>query len=93
MKKRQGWLIVLAVTVLLVAACGPQMATPTPQGEAAAATGEPRRRPPWLHTPTTAGEPTGAPTSAAELPVDANDWRALGSADAAVTIIEYSDFQ
>jgi hypothetical protein len=27
------------------------------------------------------------------LPVDADDWHVLGSPDAAVTMIEYSDFQ
>jgi protein-disulfide isomerase len=36
-----------------------------------------------------------SPTSAEQqpLPVDADDWHVLGSPDAAVTIIEYSDFQ
>ena len=31
MKRQQGWLIALAVAALLVSACGPQMATPTPK--------------------------------------------------------------
>jgi hypothetical protein len=93
MKKRQGWLLTLAVTVLLLAACGPQMATPTPQGEAAAPSGETPTEAAVAATPTTAEEPTGAPTAAAELPADPNDWHVLGSADAAATIIEYSDFQ
>ena len=84
-------MILLAVMVLLVAACGPEMATPTPQGAATA--GDAPTAAAVGTTPTTAGEPVGAPTSAAELPVDPNDWHALGSADAAVTVIEYSDFQ
>jgi hypothetical protein len=57
------------------------MATPTPQD-----------------TPSEAG--TEAPTAPAsaqetpqEMPVAADDWHALGSPDAAVTILEYSDFQ
>jgi hypothetical protein len=36
---------------------------------------------------------TATPVAPGELPVDPNDWRTLGSADAKVTLIEYSDFQ
>jgi protein-disulfide isomerase len=33
------------------------------------------------------------PAASAELPVDADDWHVLGSPDAPVTIVDYSDFQ
>jgi hypothetical protein len=36
---------------------------------------------------------TADPEPAAEVQVGEDDWRVLGSADAAVTIVEYSDFQ
>ncbi len=93
MKQKHSWLLVLMVAALLVAACGPEMATPTP-GEKAASTPSP--------TPATAGKtptaaqgstPTATPMSVTDLPVDATDWRALGSPEAPVTLIEYSDFQ
>ena len=46
-------------------------------------------------TPTKTEEkaPTQEPTSAGEMPVDEDDWHVLGSPDAPVTIVEYSDFQ
>lgn len=86
MGKRHGWLIGLVVVALLVAACGPEMATPTPDsGPAEVATG----------TSPAAGAETSEspPTEASELPVNADDWRVLGSPDASVVIVEYSDFQ
>jgi protein-disulfide isomerase len=82
----------LALVALLVAACGPMAITPTPQEGAAqdAATTAPTE-----NTATAAPEePTGEEaTTVAELPVDGDDWHVLGSPDAEVTIVEYSDFQ
>ncbi len=85
MNRRFGWLMLLLVLLLLLAACGPPMATPTPRGQ------EPAADSPGA----TPGEAlaTVEPVSPGDLPVDPNDWRALGSEDAPVIIIEYSDFQ
>jgi protein-disulfide isomerase len=93
MNQKPAWLMVLVVATLLVAACGPEMVTPTPADEAAAA--EAPTTAPVGETTTEAQEeaPTEEPASAAELPVDADDWRVLGAPDAPVTIVEYSDFQ
>jgi len=90
MGRKRGWLIVLIVLAMLVAACGPEMATPTPEDKAGAETP--------AATATEAEEPAGSATESAsppsgELPVNPDDWRVLGSPDAEVTIIEYSDFQ
>jgi protein-disulfide isomerase len=90
--------IVLVIATMLVAACGPEMATPTPADEVAAkpsspteeATGEAPAGETPAASPTAAGE---EPERAGELPVDADDWHVLGSPDAPVTIVEYSDFQ
>ncbi len=80
-------LVALASLALLVAACGPDMSTPTPSGQATAPT--------QAATPvaTQGVQATDTPVASGDLPVDPNDWRALGSADATVTLIEYSDFQ
>ncbi|MGD9148132.1 MAG: hypothetical protein PVI80_21385 [Anaerolineae bacterium] len=95
MGNRFGWLVVLLVAALLVAACGPEMATPTPGTESAdtspsataADTGP-------SATVEEAGETSESqPAASAELPVDADDWHVLGSPDAPVTIVDYSDFQ
>jgi hypothetical protein len=94
MKQRHGWLIALAIVILLVAACGPQPATPTPK---AAAGTTPTAKASVTGAVATAG-PTVAPTATvvpldlSKLPIDANDWHALGPADAKVTIVEYSEF-
>lgn len=80
----------MAVVALLVAACGPQPATPTPKAAAGAS--------PTAQAGVTASVATAAPTATAvpldlsNLPVDPNDWHALGSADAKVTIVEFSEF-
>ena len=89
MSKRHGWTIIVALAALvalLVAACGPEMATPTAGAPAG--------------TPTSAAAVETAPTTSqgevlppGDLPVDPNDWRTLGEPDAPVTIVEYSDFQ
>jgi len=46
-------------------------------------------------TPTAAQEatPTERAASGGELPVDEDDWHVLGSPDALVTIVDYSDYQ
>ena len=92
MKKEFGWLMALVVVVLLMVACGPEMATPTPGAES----GE--KEPTPAATEVAATVPAAEtkevqPPDYGQLPVDADDWRALGSPDAPVTIAEYSDFQ
>jgi hypothetical protein len=88
MKQKHSWFIALVVAVLLVAACGPSMTTPTPSGgdtSVAAATKAPTTAAPTQEAKATAkSEPP---------PVDPNDWHILGSPDAPVTMIEYTDFQ
>jgi protein-disulfide isomerase len=92
--KQERWLILLVAAALLLAACGPQMATPTPAGQAvsdASPTAVPVSE---TTAPPAITEAPAQPTvSLADLPVDPNDWHALGASDAAVTLIEYSDFQ
>ena len=82
MKLRHNWLIALLMTVLLVAACGSEKATqtekPPPETEPA---------------PLPAVEPTAEPKEHAQPPLSEGDGRFLGSLDAPVTIVEYSDFQ
>ena len=75
MTRKLNWLLALLVVTMLIAACGPDMATPTPGAK------------PEEEAET---QPT-APPAAESLPDD--DWRVRGSADAPVTIVEYSDFQ
>jgi hypothetical protein len=94
MKKRYGWFILLVVVALLVAACGPQFATPTPAGEDLPATTSGPAAETSAPEPSAVAEATQPdPPSAGELPVDPDDWRTLGSPDAPVTMIDYSDFQ
>ena len=103
---RHSWLIVLLITALLVAACGPEVAPPTASDEAetvdrptAAPTNAPVAESP-TNTPTTesptkaqGAEPTATPNLPTETAIDPDDWRALGAPDAPVTIVEYVDFQ
>ena len=83
MKKRYGWLLMLSVAAMLVAACGPGEPTPAPSEEPRdSATQAPQEA------------LTKEPGTASEVPVVVEgDWHVLGSADAAVTIVEYTDFQ
>jgi protein-disulfide isomerase len=95
MSRKHGWLLVLLVVALLIAACGPEMATPTarvasdtessPTAAPAGETAEPE--------PSASETEDVKPPASGELPVAADDWRVLGSPDAPITIIEYSDFQ
>ena len=89
MSRKHGWTLVwilsAVVVALLVAACGPEMATSTPRVV------DDTESPP---TAAPAGETEDVkPPDSGELPVDADDWRVLGSPDAPITIVEYSDFQ
>lgn len=90
MGKKHSWLIALVILALLVAACGPTMATPTPAGDSSSSGTASVEK-----TPTEAQEstPTELPASSGELPVDEDDWHVLGSPDALVTIVDYSDYQ
>ena len=85
MTRKLNWLLVLLVVTMLLAACGPDMATPTPGAKPEEADTQPTASP-------EEGEDETAPPTG-DLPVDDDDWRVLGSADAPVTIVEYSDFQ
>lgn len=94
MAKRFSWSIALLVAALLIAACGSEMATPTPSAESAdtspsatVADASPAA------TEEDAGETPESPAAPAKLPVDSDDWHVLGSPEATVTIVEYSDFQ
>jgi protein-disulfide isomerase len=90
MRSRHIWFVVLVIAALLVAACGPEMATPLP-GEGAASTPS---SPSATEAPSTMEENLSEEGgSGAGYEVDPNDWRVQGAADAPVTIVEYSDFQ
>jgi hypothetical protein len=109
MNRKQGWFLALLVMVaLLVVACGPTMTTPTPASEAGsggpttaptssqATAGQATAGQATAEESPTAVQaeaPTAAAVSPSELPVSQEDWHVLGPADAAVTVIEYSDFQ
>jgi copper chaperone CopZ len=95
MGRKHGWLTVLLIVGLLMAACGPEMATPTPHDEAAAGDADAPTKAPVAESPTKVEEkePTKEPESSGEAPAEAEDWHILGSPEAPVTIIEYADFQ
>lgn len=76
----------MAIVALLTAACGPQPATPTPKG--AAGTTPTAKAAASADAETTVAVPLESST----LPVDPDDWHALGPEDAKVTIIEFSEF-
>lgn len=86
MRRKHSWMLMLLVVSMFVAACGPEMATPTP-----AATSDDGGESPAA-TPAEGGQESATPV-AVEYPVDTDDWHALGSSAAPVTIVEYSDFQ
>ena len=86
MQRKTNWLIVLVVAALLLVACGPEMVTPTQGADSATITSPPPTE--------SAGESPASPQPPSEeVPVDADDWHVLGSPDAPVTMVEYSDFQ
>lgn len=86
MQKKTTWVIVLVVLALLLAACGPEMTTPTPGADSATNPSPPPTE--------SAGEDSGSqPPPSGEVTADPNDWHVLGSPDAPVTMVEYSDFQ
>ena len=87
MRRAFGLLALLVILALLVAACGPKMATPTPQSEEVA------QAEPTDAEPEEEESPEAESEAPQDLPVDADDWHVLGSPDAPVTMIEYSDFQ
>jgi protein-disulfide isomerase len=96
MRSKHGWLIAVAIVALMVAACGPQEGGETLSDQATAEQSEVAASdmPPTQAAVVEATEETSeSPAASAEMPVDAEDWHALGSPDAPVTIIEYSDFQ
>jgi protein-disulfide isomerase len=88
MKRKHGWLVALVAAALLVAACGPAMSTPTPGATATSAATATA----VSSQPTQSTQPTQPAVSVASL-VDPSDWHVLGSADAPVTLIEFTDFQ
>ena len=92
MNFKHVWLVALVAVALVVSACGPQMATPTPVEEAAAETATPAQAA-QSPTATQGEEQVQEPPSVAELSIDPDDWHVLGSPDAPVTIVEYADFQ
>ena len=94
MNRKHGWLVVLVAVALLVAACGPAMSTPTPGAAATSATTATvgTTATAVSSQPTQSTQPTRPAVSVASL-VDPGDWHVLGSADAPVTLIEYTDFQ
>jgi hypothetical protein len=87
MSRRHIWLIALVVGTLLVAACGPEMITPTPIAEPTVTSPSS-----VLEATVDTPEPSPSPFSG-EYPVHPDDWHVLGSPDAPVTILDYSDFQ
>jgi protein-disulfide isomerase len=85
MTRKHSWLLLLLAMAMLLAACGPDMATPTPGA-----------KPEEADTQSTAAakeSPEATKPAGDEVLVDDDDWRVLGSADAPVTIFEFSDFQ
>jgi protein-disulfide isomerase len=92
MNQRHGWLIALAVVVLLVAACGPQPATPTPKAQGATPTEVAAATPGASAQVTAPPTATVVPLDLSKLPVDPGDWHALGPADAKVTVVAYSEY-
>jgi hypothetical protein len=95
MGKRHSWLIALVILAFLVAACGPTMATPTPGEDTSSGDSSSSGTASVENTPTVSQEPAPTEPSASggDLPVDEDDWHVLGSPDALVTIVDYSDYQ
>jgi protein-disulfide isomerase len=93
MRSKHGWLIGLVILVLLVAACAPDPGAPTLGDQATAQVAQDMAA--VAETPEAAEkeEPIQESPPTPELQVDPDDWHVLGSPDAPVTIVEYSDFQ
>jgi protein-disulfide isomerase len=104
MRWKYSGLILLVIVTLLVAACGTEGVMPTPPDKTESED-SPTSAPAQVNEAPTEAEVDDAPTVAeveetveemvasGDLLVDGDDWHVLGSPDAPVTIVEYSDFQ
>ena len=102
MRLRYGWLTAVLIAVLLVAACSPKQASPTrtrqvadEDAPVATATEIPATEAakPSATPAVEQEEPASEPEESSQRLGSEDDWHVLGSPDAPVTIIEYSDFQ
>ena len=97
MRRMTGWLALAAVLILLLAACGPEMDTSTPSEEVAEAPATATAAQEDEPVGESANEPTDEPPDEVAEPAapstGSDNWHSLGSPEAPVTIIEYSDFQ
>jgi protein-disulfide isomerase len=99
MSRKHGSFVVLVVVALLAVACGPEMPTTVPtEGAAAVESPTVGKTPTTVAKAATTAAPTEAPTqeepaAPTRQSAPSGDVHSLGSPDAPVTMIEYSDFQ